>query len=1083
MGADDDKSIQKRFQELRADLNMDKQASDEAWDSYQRISTNYTLEGDQLHWLACALYVACRAGAVPTVDKGSYIEGNCVSLTRLLRSCKLSLVQFFSKMKKWADMANLSQDMRNKVDRLERNFNVSTVIFKKFKPIFVDIFKDPLSDPPRQVRSRKQRRLPCTASDVFSFCWTLFIRVKGHYPAISDDLVNSYHLLLSCIDLLYGNAVMADRKDLLNPNFSGFSSIKKTPTELPCIIQHLCETHEGLVVEAKGIKEHWWKPHISRMMTKKILKGKPETLSGLLDVNNFKDNDKAINAEYEEYVLNVGDFDERVFLVENASEEIGTPSVKSIAGKELIERMQTKKNLQKHLEETTTLAPATPLTGRRYLKDKESVNVTPVSTATQSVSRLHTLLAGYKTSPSEKLLDIFSECSRNPESAIMKRVKEMGEIFCVCYAQPTEDHPGSHIDFAKKRLQLGESLYFKVLENIILMERKRFHPLTDLSELLERDIFHRTLFACCLEIVLFSYNSQRTFPWILQSFEIQPYCFYKVIELLIRAEEGLSRDVVKHLNHIEEQILESLAWKYDSNLWNAIRSVGLPIPSCEDVSLPSQMSGSQTTGPPPQLVSSPLAHPAVRRISGIERPIARKDPQSPIGTTVAECFQSPTAGTPPSSARRRLFGPTQSNTVAVAVPQTPAQNTVGDQLPTVTPATSAVMSPGRSYSITLQPIQSDNGITYISIPTFTLSTTQIPVPATTTATGIPTPVATPETTTVNASVINTATIVNKSTNKPKRAGSLGLFFRKVYHLAGVRLRDLCDRLNILDEDLRRKIWTCFEYSLMQYTELMCDRHLDQLIMCAIYVICKVTREDKSFQEIMKCYRLQPQAASHVYRSVLMSSKKRRNSGSSDNSKNGSGSNSPVPTEREEKETGRTERLSTIRSSSTLPVPHPSSQPPTPTRLTGTGTHFEFEDRGDLIMFYNTVYVPKLQSFALKFTQGNNCERESPPLSPLPRLNANPLSPWRRVSSKHSVYVSPLKNSNFPPSPSRPLSYSFNRSYPKDLRAINCMMKRKVGKRILQDDSEPDSPAKRISTDLTLRKIQNVITERQGGGTE
>ncbi|XP_023215002.1 retinoblastoma-like protein 2, partial [Centruroides sculpturatus] len=160
---------------------------------------------------------------------------------------------------------------------------------------------------------------------------------------------------------------------------------------------------------------------------------------------------------------------------------------------------------------------------------------------------------------------------------------------------------------------------------------------------------------------------------------------------------------------------------------------------------------------------------------------------------------------------------------------------------------------------------------------------------------------------------------------------------------------------------------------MQYTELMCDRHLDQLIMCAIYVICKVTREDKSFQEIMKCYRLQPQAASHVYRSVLMSSKKRRNSGSSDNSKNGSGSNSPVPTEREEKETGRTERLSTIRSSSTLPVPHPSSQPPTPTRLTGTGTHFEFEDRGDLIMFYNTVYVPKLQSFALKFTQGNNNE--------------------------------------------------------------------------------------------------------------
>lgn len=42
------------------------------------------------------------------------------------------------------------------------------------------------------------------------------------------------------------------------------------------------------------------------------------------------------------------------------------------------------------------------------------------------------------------------------------------------FFQPSSDgHPGAHIDFAKKRLQLAESLFYKVLENILLSERRR----------------------------------------------------------------------------------------------------------------------------------------------------------------------------------------------------------------------------------------------------------------------------------------------------------------------------------------------------------------------------------------------------------------------------------------------------------------------------------------------------------------------------------------------------------------------------------------------------------------------------------
>ena len=36
-----------------------------------------------------------------------------------------------------------------------------------------------------------------------------------------------------------------------------------------------------------------------------------------------------------------------------------------------------------------------------------------------------------------------------------------------------------------------------------------------------------------------------------------------------------------------------------------------------------------------------------------------------------------------------------------------------------------------------------------------------------------------------------------------------------------------------------RMWTCFEHTLMNVTELMKDRHIDQILMCCIYVMGKV----------------------------------------------------------------------------------------------------------------------------------------------------------------------------------------------------------------------------------------------------
>ncbi|XP_068980013.1 retinoblastoma-like protein 1 isoform X4 [Bombus flavifrons] len=1002
MGQSDDveDSTYSRHQDLCQKLNMDATAASEAWKSYETIRQNYTLEGDQLHWIGCALYVACRKSSIPTVGKtGTNVEGNCVSLTRLLQLCNLPLIQFFTKSKSWADMANMSQDFRSKIEKLEGNFAVSMVIFKKYQPIFTDIFKDPVDDISRPPRSRRHKAMPCTPARVFEFCWTLFICIKGAFPDISDDLVNSYHLLLVCCDLIYSNALLANRKDLLNPNFPGLPSNFNDENYIPpqtanCIVSLLCERHEAIAVEAKVIKEYYLKNHINKLFNERVLRGDQTNFSGILEALYFDGNSKAINRVYEQHVLSVGDFDERIFLGHDASNNIGSPTQMMNVG-DLHEQFQMKKEQYSGIQH---LAPPTPLTGRSYLRPKDITNVTPVSTATQSVIRLQAMLAG-QTSPSENLLQILNSCSQDVKTLVETKVKELGELFCANYNKSTNANDTTS-DFGKMRLYLGQTLFYRLLE-MILNDEKRKKPNYDVTNLLTKEIFIQCLFACCLEIVIYSYKSNdKIFPWILNALSLDAYYFYKVIEIIVRAENQLSRDVVKHLNQIEEKILESLAWQSDSPLWGAIQSTPEGVPSCEEVSLPGMLETVDPNIP---------GQPVLRRIA-LDRGTHHDVQQSPI-SSASERFQSPVAAS--GVAKKRLFPDTR----------------IGGQ--SVLRVTGQSVLPSKVLTI-------DGNSRILLLPE------QITVPRSSSVQSTGTPMQT--------------VAVNREPAKPKRTGSVALFFRKFYNLASVRMLDLCGSLEIMDIDLKKKIWTIFEYSIKERTELMKDRHLDQILMCAIYVICKLAKMEKnSFTEIMRCYRLQPQAESHIYRSVLIA-------------KTPSGELQKNNEEIGQKDVSDKET---------------NAAPPTPTNMAGTSQNFGEETRGDLIKFYNTVYVPQVKEVANKLGLARGSVMNLS-LSPLPKGKPPASSPVRRVTS--SIMTRTLDPKAISASPAPQLSYCFSRSPAKDLEAINKMMisvdpKRSVGKRLLTDETDVEmsdggpSPIKKTTT-FVARKLENIIGERR-----
>ncbi|XP_018089739.1 retinoblastoma-like 1 L homeolog isoform X3 [Xenopus laevis] len=978
-------AVQEQLDTLCQELNLDEETAAETIRDFTRTWSTYSLEGEVKHWLACALYAACRKSIIPTVGKG-IMEGNGVSLTRILRSAKLSLIQFFNKMKKWIDMSNLPQEFRERVERLERNFEVATVIFKKFEPIFREIFQNPHDEQPRLPRSRKQRRLQCSVKDLFSFCWTLFVYSKAKLPALDSS-----------------------------------------SEDTPCIIGALCELYDGISVEAKGIKEHYFKPYIAKLHDKKILKG-----ACLLDVSCFTDNNKSLNKEYEEYVLTKGDFDERVFLGVDADEEIGSPRkfVEFPIGN-CTPRKQMECNLQQHFEKKRSFAPSTPLTGRGYLKEEQTV-ITPVSSATQCVSRLQSMVAGLRNAPSEQLIEVFKSCVRNPIENVLNIVRDIGLRFVDHYTQSTEDQPGSHIDFAVNRWKLAEILYFKVLETIVVQESRRLHG-KDLTALLEQDIFHQSLIACCLEIVLFAYSSPKTFPWTIEVLKLSAFYFYKVIEVFIRSEDGLSRDMVKHLNTIEEQILESRAWTSDSVLWVHLDAVD-DVPTCEEVIIPSNFeTGNEAlVGHLPMIPASPIVHPRVKDLGGSYRRDCQ--PLSPI--SVHDRYSSPAAG----SAKRRLFGddcPREPaadkittpdiTRIRIAISPSPVKTVHPIGHAVAIPVQGVALETGKSLSVTMKtsPSQSENSV---------------PVPLT--AQALISPL------TKHQLGRNLETCPT-SARKPKKTGSLALFFRKMYHLASVRLRDLCLKLDV-SNDLRRKIWTLFVYSLVHCTDLMKDRHLDQLLLCAVYIMAKISKEERLFHDIMKCYRNQPQANSHVYRSVLL---KRLPQASED-------------------ETSTSQDVEMTASNSNDSHPTPSGF---------SGSPCGQAERGDLITFYNNVYVERVRLFALKFSSSTQDHLvDAPPLSPFPSIKQQAISP-RRVSQQHSIYVSPHKNSGNL-TPHTALLYKFNGSPSKSLQDINSMLKQeqRSRKRIIAIDSDTESPAKRLcqeNDDALLKRLQDVVSER------
>ena len=109
-------------------------------------------------------------------------------------------------------------------------------------------------------------------------------------------------------------------------------------------------------------------------------------------------------------------------------------------------------------------------------------------------------------------------------------------------------------------------LYYRVLESMCRAESQILSGSgNNLTSLLSNERFHRCMIACSAELVLATHKTvTMMFPAVLEKTGITAFDLSKVIEGFVRHEDTLPRELKRHLNSLEERLLESMAWEKGS---------------------------------------------------------------------------------------------------------------------------------------------------------------------------------------------------------------------------------------------------------------------------------------------------------------------------------------------------------------------------------------------------------------------------------------------------------------------------------------------------------------------------------------
>lgn len=600
-----------RFAEFsKNELALDEKSCKEAMDLFgetkhllmANVSSmgNGTIEEAERYWFAFILYSIKRLTQKNEESEKEEIENTGLTLCRILRAAKLNIADFFKELPQFVVKAGpilsnrFGSDWENKLEAKEMHANTIhlKILSKYYKRVFEEFFVS--TDANVENKSSVTGRV----SECHRFGWLLFLALRVHAFSRFKDLVTCTNGLISIMAILIIHVPARFR----NFNIHDSARFVKKSSKGVDLLASLCNIYNTSEDELRKTMEQ------ANNLVADILKKTP-CLASEYETENLEDFDKdgltyfkdlmeesslasslnILENDYDQMTRNKGELDERLFINEDDS----LLASGSLSGGSSVSAGGVKRKYDLMMSPAKTIT--SPLSPQRSPAShangipgsaNSKIAATPVSTAMTTAKWLRTVISPLPSKPSQELERFLTSCDRDITSEVVRRAQII--LQAIFPSSPLGDRcvtgslqSANLMDniWAEQRRLEAMKLYYRLLATMCRAEAQILG--NNLTSLLTNERFHRCMLACSAELVLATHKTvTMLFPAVLERTGITAFDLSKVIESFIRYEESLPRELRRHLNSLEERLLESLVWEKGSSMYNSL-AVARPALSAE----------------------------------------------------------------------------------------------------------------------------------------------------------------------------------------------------------------------------------------------------------------------------------------------------------------------------------------------------------------------------------------------------------------------------------------------------------------------------------------------------------------------